>query len=166
MEGMRKHSKKRQAILETIRSTASHPGAQWVYDQLRPQIPDLSLGTVYRNIGVFVADGELVSVGVVNGEERFDGDTTPHPHFICSRCGRVEDFPSAGGASLGHLTEIGEAAGRRRVDLRRTIFRGLCEDCAAHAQERPAARRPAGSGGAEETARQENGNKIKPAYAG
>jgi Fur family peroxide stress response transcriptional regulator len=129
MERMRKHSKKRQAILEAIRSTSSHPGAQWVYDQLKPRIPDLSLGTVYRNIGIFAAEGELASVGVVNGEERFDGDTAPHPHFVCSLCGRVEDFPCPGGASLRHLTAIGEEAGKRRIDFHRTIFRGLCEDC-------------------------------------
>ena len=63
----RKYSRKREAILETIRSTKCHPTAQWVYEQLKPRIPDLSLGTVYRNISLFRQEGKLVSVGVVNG---------------------------------------------------------------------------------------------------
>jgi Fur family peroxide stress response transcriptional regulator len=155
MERIRKYSKKRQAILETIRSTSSHPGAQWVYDQLKPRIPDLSLGTVYRNIGIFVAEGKLAPVGVVNGEERFDGDTAPHPHFICGRCGRVEDFPCPGGASLRYLTEIGEETGKRRIDFRRTIFRGLCEDCAGHVQETPPQRT-----GTETAAAEQNGKGL------
>mgnify|MGYP000354531296 CR=1 FL=1 len=49
----RKHSRKRDAILECLRCTTSHPTAEWVYTQLKPDIPDLSLGTVYRNLAMF-----------------------------------------------------------------------------------------------------------------
>ncbi|MDR1933010.1 MAG: transcriptional repressor, partial [Spirochaetales bacterium] len=84
-----KHSKKRDAILEVIMASRSHPGAQWIYNQLKPRIPGLSLGTVYRNISLFMSEGSVVSVGVVNGEERFDGRTEPHPHLVCVRCGKV-----------------------------------------------------------------------------
>ena len=49
----KKHSKKRDAILECVRSTTAHPSAEWIYAQLKPQIPDLSLGTVYRNLAAF-----------------------------------------------------------------------------------------------------------------
>jgi Fur family peroxide stress response transcriptional regulator len=97
----RKHSKKRDAVLKAIRSTHSHPGAQWIYDTLKPSIPSLSLGTVYRNINVFLEEGAIVSVGTVGGEERFDGRVSPHPHLICCRCGKVADLPclSGGGGS-------------------------------------------------------------------
>jgi Fur family peroxide stress response transcriptional regulator len=123
----RKHSRKREAILETIRSTSSHPTAQWIYEQLKPRIPDLSLGTVYRNIGLFRQEGKVISVGVVNGEEHFDGFTEPHPHGVCEHCGRVIDLacPSEKAfASLeGSLSPF-------VTDFRKTVFYGTCPECA------------------------------------
>lgn len=92
METTRKHSKKRDAILHCIRSTKCHPSAEWVYQQLKPQIPDLSLGTVYRNLAMFKADGTIQSLGTVAGLERYDGNTDPHTHFICTACGKVIDL--------------------------------------------------------------------------
>ena len=67
---MKRYSRKREAILHAIRSTTSHPSAEWVYTQLKPQFPDLSLATVYRNIASFVESGELVRVAVVDSKER------------------------------------------------------------------------------------------------
>lgn len=87
----RKHSKKRDAILDCIRSTRSHPTADWVYAQLKPEIPDLSLGTVYRNLATFKAEGVIASVGTVDGMERYDWRTFPHPHFVCTHCNAVLD---------------------------------------------------------------------------
>ena len=67
----RKHSRKRDAILECLRCTTSHPTAEWVYTQLKPTIPDLSLATVYRNLAMFKDEGTIDSVGVYNGLEPF-----------------------------------------------------------------------------------------------
>ena len=87
----RKYSKKREAILEALRNTTEHPSAEMLYARLKPEFPDLSLGTVYRNLAMFIRDGDAVSVGTVAGQERYDADTHPHAHFICSECGRVLD---------------------------------------------------------------------------
>ena len=87
MNKRQNYSRKREAILDTLRSTKTHPTAEWVYLQLKSQYPDLSLGTVYRNLSQFKEDGTIVSLGVVNGQEHFDGDISPHSHFICSHCG-------------------------------------------------------------------------------
>ena len=62
------YSHKREAILNIMRGTKSHPTAEWVYQQLKPQYPDLSLGTVYRNISRFKEEGQLITVGVVGGQ--------------------------------------------------------------------------------------------------
>jgi Fur family peroxide stress response transcriptional regulator len=128
----KKHSRKREAILTLIRSSKTHPGAQWVYEQLKPRIPGLSLGTVYRNIGLFRNEGLVASLGVVNGEERFDGTVEPHPHAVCTRCGRVEDLPAGflAGISPHFPLEIPGFS----IDIRDTVFYGLCEDCAAKAR--------------------------------
>ncbi|MDR1106356.1 MAG: transcriptional repressor [Treponema sp.] len=131
----RKHSGKRDAILEAIKSTDEHPSAQRVYDRLKPRIPGLSLGTVYRNISVFRDEGDVVSVGVVNREERFDGKTAPHPHLVCGRCGAIADLPCPDEGALRRTGEkIADPVSRAGfvIDYRKTVFYGLCGACAEH----------------------------------
>ncbi len=122
-----KHSHKRDAILNCIRSTGIHPSAEWVYAQLKPSIPELSLGTVYRNLTVFRRQGEIASIGVVQGLERFDGDTRPHAHFICTECGAVIDMPSVRVPDGLHAQA--EAASGGDVTACRLNFMGRCADC-------------------------------------
>ena len=91
MINLKKYSRKREAILNKINSTTSHPTAEWIYASLKSEFPDLSLGTVYRNLAEFLKDGIIKSVGVINGQEHFDGNTAPHTHLICQNCGRIID---------------------------------------------------------------------------
>jgi Fur family peroxide stress response transcriptional regulator len=118
----RKHSAKRDAILATLKSTEIHPGARWVYEGLKDRIPGLSLGTVYRNLGLFREEGTALSLGTVKGEERFDGVTEPHPHLICSRCGAVLDLPPHEAEAL--MASCGKTLEKRdfSIDFRRTVF--------------------------------------------
>jgi Fur family peroxide stress response transcriptional regulator len=132
----RKHSKKRDAILEILRSTQSHPGAQWIYQKLKPAIPSLSLGTVYRNINLFKEEGSAISVCVINGEERFDGQVEPHPHLICCCCGKVEDLLQPADEACPEAAKTGGFI----IDRRKTMYYGLCEECAAAARTEDAAK--------------------------
>ena len=127
MERTAKHFRKRDAILSCLRHTDEHPSAEWVYSQLKPDFPDLSLGTVYRNLALFKQQGLIVSLGTVNGVERFDGTVTPHVHFICSCCGRVQDL-----RQIKIPEELNMSAGRAaggRVDSCQLTFTGLCAAC-------------------------------------
>lgn len=127
MEKTRKRSRKRDAILSCIRNTRRHPSAEWIYDQLKPVIPDLSRGTVYRNLRLFLEEGAITSIGVVNGLERFDGDLSPHAHFICRCCGVVLDLP--GFAPLDPLTGQAEALTGGRIESCALTFSGCCRSC-------------------------------------
>ncbi len=88
-----KHFRKRDAIYSYLCSTDTHPSADMVYARLKPEIPDLSLGTVYRNLSMFRQQGVIASLGTVDGVERFDGNTVPHVHFVCNDCSAVLDMP-------------------------------------------------------------------------
>lgn len=92
---MVRKSKKRDAIYAELCSVTTHPSAEMLYARLKPKIPDLSLGTVYTNLAAFKKEGLALSVGTVNGKERFDGDVSAHVHFICKCCGEVTDLPEA-----------------------------------------------------------------------
>lgn len=127
MSPVRKHSRKRSAILECLRNTTCHPTADWIYNQLKPSIPDLSLGTVYRNLAAFKRDGVVGSVGTVDGLERFDGRTDLHSHFICSCCGSVTDVEDARlPAKL--LRRPCDTLGAQ-VEGYRLNFYGYCQTC-------------------------------------
>ena len=127
MEAQRKNSRKRQAILDLLCADRGHPTAEDIYSRLKPEFPELSLGTVYRNLAVLAADGEIVSVGKVEGQERYDANLTPHPHFICRRCWRVIDLTLPD--RVTELYAAVEAGSGCTVEGYSLSFSGLCADC-------------------------------------
>ena len=133
MSGKEKHFRKRDAILTCLRQTKVHPSADWVFAQLKPEISDLSLGTVYRNLALFKEQGLILSVGTVQGVERFDGDTHPHVHFICTNCGAVLDLE--GMPNLPTLRQEAENDLGGRIDGCQITFTGLCRECNQNLKE-------------------------------
>lgn len=120
-------SKKRDAVLAVLRSTNTHPTAEWIHQRLKDEYPDFSLGTVYRNLALFKEQGLVVSVANVNGQERYDGVTTCHSHFVCKKCGSVFDVDCIGDSrSLDH-----RVAGLYNCEVERhtLCFYGTCEKC-------------------------------------
>lgn len=120
-------SKKRQGIIDCIKNTREHPSAEWIYEKLKPLYPDLSLGTVYRNLGELVDKGIIKSVGTVQNKERFDGDVSPHSHVVCSRCGKITDvlnidLPDDIKTKAAKLTDY-------NIESSSLTFYGLCADC-------------------------------------
>ena len=124
---VRKHSRKRDAILDCVRSTTTHPAAEWVYSHLKDEFPDLSLATVYRNLAMFKDEGLVESLGTVGGIERFDGNTAPHDHFICTACNAVIDFEAP--ALPDALLEQVQSQLGAKLSGYRLHYYGLCRAC-------------------------------------
>ena len=127
METTKKNFRKRKAILSFLRQTKDHPSAEMVFNHLKQEIPDLSLGTVYRNLSMFKAKGEIISLGTVNGVERFDGNVEPHVHFVCDGCDAVVDLPQIQVPEELNR-QVNEATGGV-VDTCHLTFTGLCKEC-------------------------------------
>ena len=136
MERTAKHFRKRDAILSCLLKTDTHPSAEWVYAQLKPEIPDLSLGTVYRNLNLFKEQGKIVSLGTVKGVERFDGNTAPHVHYICESCGCVLDLE--GIAVPQELQSAVADTTGGQVNACQLTFTGICMACKNLNQEETA----------------------------
>ena len=127
MEVSTKHFRKRDAILQYLQSVTDHPSAERVFTQLKAQIPDLSMGTVYRNLNLFKQQGLAVSVATIKGVERFDGNTDPHVHFICQDCDAVIDLMDM--EIPESLKSVAEASSGGHVNECQLCFTGLCQEC-------------------------------------
>ncbi|MBE3575688.1 MAG: transcriptional repressor [Firmicutes bacterium] len=119
-------TRQRKAILETLRSTKSHPTADWIYEQVRHQIPDISLGTVYRNLKLLKEQGEILELNYGSTFSRYDGNAANHYHFRCEECGRVFDVDLPVSCALEHELE---AKTGFEVHSHRLEFYGLCSGC-------------------------------------
>ena len=122
-----KHFRKREAIFECLRNTDVHPSADMVFSQLKREYPDLSLGTVYRNLSIFKKQGIIASLGTVNGIERFDGNTEPHVHFVCTCCNAVIDLPQLQVPEELYASVSTQTGGS--VDFCQLTFTGTCRNC-------------------------------------
>ena len=132
MEQGSKHFRKRDAILTCVRETKVHPSADWVFAQLKPEIPDISLATVYRNLSLFKQQGLIASLGTVSGVERFDGNVDPHVHFICNRCDAIIDLPQMAVPQALSSQAAAQAGGQ--VDACQLTFTGVCCRCCSQNQ--------------------------------
>lgn len=121
-----KYSKQRDAILEYLHSTVSHPTADTVYENVRERIPNISLGTVYRNLNMLADAGEILRISCGGSSERYDGCTRPHYHFLCGECGRVYDLEMA---EIDHINVIAGANFKGSIEGHVTYFYGCCPDC-------------------------------------
>lgn len=131
MDTRRKNSIKRQAILDALLKTKEHPSAEMLYNRLKPEIRDLSLGTVYRNLSMFCEEGLARNLGKVEGKERFDGRTDQHSHFICRSCRKIFDLdvsPVSEELLRSIRTEYGFIPENFHLS-----FTGLCRDCGSRA---------------------------------
>ena len=87
-----KRSRQREAILNNIMLRKDHPTAEDVYNSVRKEYPNISLGTVYRNLSLLVDMGHAVKVPCDDGSVHFDGRVMPHYHFQCTECGAIIDL--------------------------------------------------------------------------
>lgn len=87
-----RNTKQRKHMLELLQSTKSHPNALWLYEEMKPQFPNLSLSTVYRNLGILEKQGLLQCLTWGSSFDRYDANTAMHTHFYCRKCERVYDI--------------------------------------------------------------------------
>ncbi len=120
-----KYSRQREAILNVLKSTKSHPTANWIYDRMKSDFPSISLGTVYRNLKMLSDNGTILKLDIGTGTEHYDGFTHSHYHFVCSECGCVSDIEM----NLDFLNALAEENSDCMVDHHSLIFYGKCKTC-------------------------------------
>lgn len=118
----------RIAILDVLRSTESHPDASWVYDQVRKQVPHISLATVYRNLTRLAEAGLIAKLELEGQVSRWDARTQAHSHIVCSFCGRVVDIASV--SLTETVRELIVATSGFHINEYYLTCYGCCPECA------------------------------------
>ncbi len=118
-----RYSRQRELVTEIIKGRKDHPTADMIYNSAREIEPNISLGTVYRNLKLLSDDGVIITLETQDKRVHYDGDISRHSHFICNECGKIIDLfkPADTPKELDEsgLTVTGE----------KCIYYGYCADC-------------------------------------
>lgn len=128
MEKKMRYSHQREMIYDYLASSFEHPTAEMVYESLKADIPNLSLGTVYRNLKLLESMGKIRRVTTLQNVERYDARCGDHAHFVCECCGKVKDLKVLDAGSAGESCCIDSGDSVNWVSV---VFGGACAECAA-----------------------------------
>lgn len=123
-------TRQRRVVLLALRKRFDHPSADMIYEDVRQQMPRISLGTVYRNLDVLTSLGLIVKIDGGGGQARYDGNPRSHCHAVCTECGRIEDVPDHAVHAFEYDSEAIEQFEVRGHEIR---FTGTCAACSASA---------------------------------
>jgi Fur family peroxide stress response transcriptional regulator len=123
---MLRKTKQREVILKVLRDTTSHPTADWIYNEARKEVPDISLGTVYRNLRLLRECGKIVGIDLGGTSTKFDGNSANHYHFRCEECRCVFDVDEPVDERINK--RVARKTGFK-ISHHWLEFRGLCKEC-------------------------------------
>ena len=127
-EVKQRYSKQRETILNVLRNDITHPNVDSVFMKVREIIPDISLGTVYRNLNLLSENKDILKLDFGDGVVHFDGRTTPHFHMVCNECGQVEDVFVDESVITSFTKNVHK---KSNVHILQTdvLFHGICQNC-------------------------------------
>lgn len=125
LEKQKRMTRQKRVVYEVLASTKSHPTADWIYQQARQEVPDISLGTVYRNLQVLLSERKICELNYGKGQSRFDANPRLHYHFVCEECGLVLDFPDNAPPVPDSLLALAPG----QVGQYRLECYGVCREC-------------------------------------
>ncbi|MDH3258326.1 MAG: transcriptional repressor [Deltaproteobacteria bacterium] len=123
----RRNTRQRAVVFNVLRHTRQHPDAEWIYKEARKIIPNLSLGTIYRNLKILKEQGKIVEVkSEYSQSARFCTLLTPHSHFHCQRCDSVSDVHGLNEKDIFPREQMDQFGEVRSVQI---VFHGNCSEC-------------------------------------
>jgi Fur family peroxide stress response transcriptional regulator len=123
---MRRKTKQKEAILRILNNTRAHPTADWIYEEVKKEIPNISKGTVYRNLKVLLESRAVSELNLNGTLSRFEVKQASHYHFRCEQCGKVMDVEVPVDKKLDQKVAISTGL---KIYSHQLEFRGVCLDC-------------------------------------
>lgn len=124
-----KPSQQRIVIMDFLIHNRIHPSAEEIHQHLCPAMPTLSLTTVYNTLNLLVARNAVKIVNIEDKVLRYDACTEPHPHFLCTHCGKIFDLPAVAAEQILESLPHDQLLQTFRVDEVQVIIKGLCPAC-------------------------------------
>lgn len=121
-------TRQRLLIMDELSKVKTHPTAYDVYGMVRKAMPQISLGTVYRNLEQLSTSGKIQRLSFGSGKRRYDGNPEAHPHLCCIGCGRVDDLPPEINIEEALSVMLGEVCGYQVTGVSIEIY-GCCPEC-------------------------------------
>jgi len=115
----------RQAILEFLLATDTHPTAEEIYHHVKAKFPGVSLGTIYNTLNMLKEHGHILELSYGDMSSRFDGNPSNHYHVTCTECGKIVDLHRP----LIDFEEEVELSTGFKIHGHRLEFYGVCADC-------------------------------------
>jgi Fe2+ or Zn2+ uptake regulation protein len=126
MAATTRYSRQREAILKLLESTDEHPTAETIYERIRLTIPNISLGTVYRNLAFLADSGRIIKIRMRDDTLRFDARIHTHYHVQCRLSGKVDDLAMDVDPQLSDEAERLPGA---MIEFHDLCFIGVCREC-------------------------------------
>ena len=117
----------RKMIIDYLRCVTTHPTAKIIYSEIKKKLPQISFGTVYRNLNFLADGGFILAMKSVNGCVHYDGNASDHSHLICEECGKVFDIEGNHHQNL--LKKIKKKCEMGDINSCRVNFYGVCKEC-------------------------------------
>lgn len=121
-----KYSKQRDLILKIVQTSYDHPTADMVYKKAKQNLPNISLGTVYRNLNLLADNGDIKKIIMPNASDRFDKTLNNHYHFSCNQCHKIYDIDNQ---DMKDLNVFVEKQSGHKVLSHDVVFLGICRNC-------------------------------------
>ena len=126
MDKKMRYSRQRERIYEYLCASMEHPSAEKIYQDLRHEMPNLSLGTVYRNLKILVELGKIKTIDSKEGIEHYDAECSNHVHFICESCGSIFDIKNIDYKLLEESLNLSDEFSLSKISL---SMYGKCKNC-------------------------------------
>lgn len=128
---MKKYSKQREAIINSLKNRKDHPTAEELFLELKNKMPEIGIATIYRNLQSLYQDGEITKIKTKDGTDRYDGNIKQHIHFECVKCGKVSDILLEDDKinKLGNdMKMLAKKIGAHQENFS-IIINGVCKNC-------------------------------------
>lgn len=121
----KRNTVQKQLIARIVETSCDHPTAEMVYNRAKRELPNISLGTVYRVLNALVEENRAVELSFANAPSRFDKTLHPHAHLCCEKCGKIVDIMYDESKSVDDVL----INGRNVINSANITLTGICEDC-------------------------------------
>lgn len=117
----------RQLVIAAVRALCSHPTAEDVYNEIIKEYPDISKGTVYRNLNTLVESGLLNRISVPDSADRYDYILARHYHVQCTRCKKFLNVDN-----MDYFQDLDDQIAQLtgfKMESHNIVFLGICPEC-------------------------------------